>query len=157
MSSMATAGNMPHQPGQPDPAVMMAKMQAVMAQLAPYTYAIALGRFFLSVALVIIGFGLYKQRRWGRSGAIAWGGLALLFLVVELSINAGIIQPRTTAVVQQMFAGLPNADQMTPMMNAMKSMQSGVSVFFGLVFWAPFPIVMLALNARRSAAADFID
>jgi hypothetical protein len=157
MGNMAATGGLPHQPGQPDPAVFMAKMQEMMKQLAPYTYGLLTGRFLFSVALVVIGVGLYKQRRWGRSGAIAWGGLALLFLVAEISINVGIIQPRTTALVQQMFAGLPNADQMAPMMNMMKSMQGGATVFLSLLFYAPFPIVMLALNGRRSAAADFVD
>jgi hypothetical protein len=157
MGNMAAAGNLPHQPGQPDPTVFMAKMQEVMAQMAPYIYGLTLGRFVMSVALIIVGFGLYKQRRWGRSGAIAWGALALLFIVVELSISIGIVQPRTTAVMQQVFAGLPNGDQMAPMMNAMKGMQGGMTVFFNLLFYAPFPIVLLVLNGRRSAAADFVD
>src|SRR5207245_750181 len=112
MGNMATTRGLPHQPGQPDPALLMSKMRDLMAQLAPYTYGLLTGRFLFSVALLIIGLGLYKQRRWGRSGAIAWGALALLFLVAEISINVGIIQPRTTALVQQLFAGMPNADQM---------------------------------------------
>jgi hypothetical protein len=156
MNSMAAAG-MPHAPGQPDLTEMMTKMQALAAQLAPYTYGLLVGRLIFSVALVIIGVGLYKQKRWSRTGAIAWGALALLFMVADLSINVGIVQPRTRAVVEQAFAGMPNADQMAPVMNMMKGMQGGVTVFLGLLLNAPFPIVLLALNGRRSAAADFVD
>jgi hypothetical protein len=157
MASMAASGSLPHKPGQPDPAQFMAHMQTLMKSLAPYTYGLLTGRLLFSIALAVIGYGLYKQQRWGRSGAIGWGALALLFLVAELTINVGIIQPRTMAMMQEMFAGLPNGNQVNPMMNAMKGMQGGMTVLFTLIIYAPFPIILLALCGRRSAAAYFTD
>jgi hypothetical protein len=156
-SMMGAMSALPRAPGQPDPALMMSKMQEVMTQIAPYTYGLLAGKLVFSIALVIVGYGLYKQQRWGRSGAIGWGVLALLFLVVEIVVNVGVIQPKTMAMMQQVFADMPNGAQVNPMMNAMKGMQGGMTVFFSLLFYAPFPIVLLILNGRRSAAADFVD
>lgn len=147
----------PRRPGQPDPSVMMQKMAEVVKEVKPYTTAMTGGKFLFSVALVVIGIGLYKRQRWARSGAIAWGGLALLFLVAEIMVNVGIVQPKMNAAMQQMFAEMPNGEMAAGMMKAMGGAQSGIAVVGGLLFWAPYPIVLLALNVRRSAAGDFID
>jgi hypothetical protein len=148
------AANAPRKPGEPDPTVLFSRMSELMKELAPYTNALLGGKLILSLALIAIGWGLYKRQRWGRSGAIAWGGLALLFLAGELIIQLGVIQPRTDAVMREIYAGMPNG---AAMMQAMGGMRSTMTVIFSLIFYAPYPIILLALCGRRSAAADFVD
>lgn len=151
------AASAPRRAGQPDPAAMMARVSAVVHEVKPYTTALTGGKLLLSIALIIIGVGLYKRQRWARSGAIGWGALALLFLAGEIMVNVGIIQPRMNAAMQEMFAASANGAPAAAMMKAMGGAQSGMAVVGGLLFWAPFPVVLLALCGRRSAAADFVD
>src|SRR4051794_21670333 len=88
MSSMGKlAANAPRRPGQPDPQLMFTKLGEAVKSVAPYTSALLVGKLLFSLALIAIGYGLYKRLRWGRSGAIAWGALALVFLVAELVVT----------------------------------------------------------------------
>jgi hypothetical protein len=136
---------------------MITHITAVVQQVKPYTTALMGGKLLLSVALIIIGVGLYKRQRWARSGAIGWAALALLFLAGEIMVNVGIIQPRMNAAMQEMFASSASGAPAAAIMKAMGGAQSGIAIAGGLLFWAPFPIILLALCGRRSAAADFVD
>jgi hypothetical protein len=157
VNHIAAVGALAQKPGQPDMVQLTARLQPLMAQLAPYTYGLLLARTLFSVALILVGFGLYQRRRWARSGALGWATLALVWLAVDLTINVGIIQPRSMAMVQQVLAELPNSAELLSRMAAMTGKQAGVVIFLHLLVYAPFPMVLLALNGRRSAAADFVD
>jgi hypothetical protein len=158
MSSMGQlAASAPRRPGQPDPAVMFAKLGEAAKSIAPYTMALMAGKLLFSLALIAIGYGLYKRIRWGRSGAIGWGALALLFLVAELMVTVGVIQPRMNAAMQEVFHSMPNGDPGAAMMHAMQGSQGVITVVVNLILYAPFPILLLILCGRRSAAGDFVD
>src|ERR1700761_7895488 len=86
--------NVPQRPGQPDPAQLMAQSAEVMRQMAPYTVALMAGKLLLSVALLGIGIGLYRRRRWGRSSALVWSVLALLYAGIEVIVSISVIMPR---------------------------------------------------------------
>lgn len=149
--------NAPRRPGQPDPAVLFAKIGEVTKSMAVYTNSIAAGKVLFSIALIAIGYGLYKRMRWSRSGAIAWSALALLFLAAELIITIGVIQPRFNGAMQEAFGALPPGDPGAAMMQAMQGSQSAITIVTNLVLYSPFPILLLILCGRRSAAADFVD
>jgi hypothetical protein len=158
MSSMGQmAASAPRKPGQPDPTLLFNKMGEVMKTIQPYTQALMGGKVLFSIALIIIGYGLYKRMRWARTGSLAWSGLALLFLVAELIVTIGVIQPRVNAVMHDFFGSLPHGDPGVAMMQAMQGSQSVITVAVNLVLYAPYPILLLILCGRRSAAADFVD
>jgi hypothetical protein len=158
MSSMGQlAASAPRKPGQPDPSVMLAKTAEAAKAIAPYTVALLIGKLLFSLALIGIGYGLYKRLRWGRSGAIAWGALALIFLVAELIVTIGIVQPHMNAAVQEAFRAMPNGAPGAAMMQAMQGSQGVITVVVNLIFFAPFPVLLLILCGRRSAAGDFVD
>ena len=119
--------------------------------------ALLAGKVVFSIALIIIGYGLYKRLRWSRSGAIAWGALALLFLAAELVVTIGVVQPRMNAAMQEVFRTVPNASPGAAMMQAMQGSQGAITVVVNLLLYAPFPILLLILCGRRSAAGDFVD
>ena len=48
--------------------------------------------------------GCTSGMRWARTGALGWSALALLFLVAELMVTIGIIQPRINGAMQEIFA-----------------------------------------------------
>jgi hypothetical protein len=158
MSSMGQlAASAPRRPGQPDPSVMFAKIGDAVKTVAPYTTALLAGKVLFSIALIAIGYGMYKRRRWARSGAIGWGALALVFLVGELMVTVGIIQPRMAAAMQEVFHSMPNGDPGAAMMQAMQGSQGAITIVVNLILYAPFPILLLILCGRRSATADFVD
>jgi hypothetical protein len=155
--------DLPRQPGAPDPTAvfdgMKNMMQNLMHQLAPYTYAVEGGKILMSIALVVIGYGLYKRLDWGRTGAIGWSVLALLFIVFELVVQLTVVMPRMNAAMQDFYARLPGGlgAQQAAMMNAMSSGPQAVStVVMTILFLAPYPIVLLALCGRPSARNDFV-
>ncbi|HEX8951212.1 MAG TPA: hypothetical protein VF997_10545 [Polyangia bacterium] len=158
MSSMGQlVASAPRKPGQPDPSVMFAKLGEAVKSIAPYTTALLAGKVLFSIALIVIGYGLYKRMRWSRSGAIGWGALALVFLAAELMVTIGVIQPHMNAAMQEVFRSMPNGDPGAAMMQAMQGSQGAITVVMNLVLYAPFPILLLVLCGRRSAAADFVD
>ena len=158
MSSMGQlAASAPRRPGQPDPSVMFAKLGEAVKAIAPYTTALMAGKLLFSLALIAIGYGMYKRMRWARSGAIGWGALALMFLVGELMVTIGVIQPRMNAAMQEVFRSMPNGDPGAAMMQAMQGSQGAITVVVNLVLYAPFPILLLILCGRRSATGDFVD
>jgi hypothetical protein len=147
----------PRRPGDPDPSVMMARAQAVTHELAPYTNALLGAMVLFSVVLIVIGVGLYKRKPWARSAALGWSALALVYLVGEIIVQLGVIQPRMQAMMKDMFASMPNGAPAASMMQAMGGAQGAIVVVTSLVLYAPFPILLLILCGRRSAAADFVD
>jgi hypothetical protein len=146
----------PRAPGQPDPTVAMERGQALAKQLAPYTMSLMAAMVVFSLVLILIGVGLSKRRSAARSAALGWSVLALVYLVADAIVHFTIILPRTRAMMTEMFASMPNGDKVAPMMQAVGGAQSGVVVLTNL-FMAAFPIVLLILLGRRSAAADFVD
>ena len=158
MSGMGQlAANAPRRPGQPDPTLLFNKLGEAMKSVMPYTTALMAGKVLFSIALIAIGYGLYKRMRWSRTGAIGWGALALVFLVAELIVTISVIQPRVNAAMQEVFRGMPAGDAGAAMMQAMQGSQSAVTIVVNLVLYSPFPILLLILCGRRSAAADFVD
>ncbi|HEY2745305.1 MAG TPA: hypothetical protein VGL86_11800, partial [Polyangia bacterium] len=136
MSSMGQmAASAPRRPGQPDPTLMFNKLGEVMKSVMPYTSALMAGKLLFSIALIAIGYGLYKRTRWSRSGAIGWGALALVFLVAELMVTIGVIQPRVNAAMQEVFRAMPSGDPGAAMMQAMQGSQSAVTVVVNLVLY----------------------
>ncbi len=155
-SFAAALANGPREPGAPDPAVVMTKVEEIQKQLAPYTMTLLAAMVVFSVALIVIGVGLYKRRAWARSAALGWSVLGLLYLAADTIVQLTILLPRTQAAMREMFASMPDAAKTGPIMQVVGGAQSGVVVLMALVL-AVFPVLLLILLGRRSAAADFID
>ncbi len=155
--TVATAmSSTPRAPGQPDPTVMMDRAQALAKQLMPYTTALMAAMVVFSVALILIGVGLYKRKSAARSAALGWSALALVYLAADAIVHFTVILPRTHAMMNEVFAAMPNADKAAPMMQVVGGAQNGI-VGLQEIGLAVFPILLLILLGRRSAAADFVD
>jgi hypothetical protein len=152
----AAMSSAPRRPGQPDMSVMMERSQTMAKQLMPYTASLMAGMVVFSLVLIFIGVGLYKRKAWARSAAIGWSALGLLYLAVDTVVHMTIILPRTQAMMQEMFASMPNADKVAPMMGAVGGAQTGV-ILAQELFLAAWPVVLLILLGRRSATSDFVD
>jgi hypothetical protein len=141
----------PHKPGMPDPAQMMEGMVRALDKLKPYQYVMSGGFLLLSLACIGVGYGLWKRQAWSRQAAVLWSIAALAFIPIQLYLQVGVILPMTNQIVLESFrsSGLP-----TGMMEAMTGMQGAMTVVSGILFWAPYPIILAILMGRSSAKND---
>src|SRR5438045_453296 len=75
---------LPHRPGQPDPAELMRRLAAETEKLQPILYTESGGMIALSLVLVVVGLGLYRRQAWSRRAALIWAGAAIAFLPVRI-------------------------------------------------------------------------
>lgn len=138
-------------PQSPLQTAQMEAAEAVLKAQNPYTQASAAVYVVMSVALIVIGIGLYKRRPWARRGAIGWAALALVELVGNGVFSFVWFQPHLREVQRAVYAahGLAMPFGTSPAF-------TGGTVLFSLFIYAAFPTVLLALLGRPSAAADFV-
>jgi hypothetical protein len=149
----AAVAAQPHKAGAPDPAAMIASMTEVVQRLKPYTLAVSGGLLLFSLALAAIGFGLYRRQAWSRPAVLLWSVAALLFLPFQIYVQVGIVMP---AMHEAMVQAFTNARMPTELVTTMLGAQKAITIFGQLAFYAPFPIVLLALMGRGSARNDLL-
>jgi hypothetical protein len=155
MGSMEKAfSEMPRQPGDPDVGTLMAQSAKLAEELKLYTYLTGFGMVAFSIALIIVGYLLYKRRAQSRKLTIAWAIAALIYLPIQIWVQVMIILPRTQAVTEQMVKGMNKAA--VELAQGMASWQSIGTVIYQLTFYAPFPILLLWLIGRQSAKNDLL-
>jgi hypothetical protein len=155
MGSMGKAfQGLPHQAGQPDLGDAFAKLGKLTEELKVYTYLTGFGMFAFSIALIVIGWMLYKRRVQSRMLSVVWAAAALAYLPVMIWVQVKIIQPRTAEVTRQMMAGMDAAA--SGIMQGMESVQGTMTVIFYLAFYVPFPLILLLLMGRSSAKNDLV-
>lgn len=145
---------LPKREGQPDMGQVFDRLAKLTDELKVYTYLANLLMVAFSIALIIVGWMLYKRRMQARSLSVTWAIAALLSLPVQLYIHVMIIQPRTLEVTRQMFEGMPKAS--SSFMGAFAGVQGAATVIFYIVFYSPFPILLLWLMGRESAKNDLV-
>jgi predicted neutral ceramidase superfamily lipid hydrolase len=155
MGGMGKAfSGLPKQEGQPDVGQMFDRLAKLTEDLKVYTYLAGFAMVVLSVALIIVGWLLYKRRMQARRLSVAWAIAALAYLPVQLYIQVGIIQPKTMEVTRQMLEGMPDAS--SSFMSSFAGVQGVVTVIAYLAFYSPFPILLLWLMGRESAKNDLV-
>jgi hypothetical protein len=104
-----------------------------------------IGLFVWSLALVVIGWGLYRRSPWARRASIVWSALALAYVVVRVIAHFAVFLPHAEALLQAYPTEL-----------ARHRVSETVAMGLLLVFNAPYPVVLLRLMARRSAQNDLL-
>ncbi|MBS1121994.1 MAG: hypothetical protein H6Q90_4222 [Deltaproteobacteria bacterium] len=89
----------------------------------------------MSAALVYLGVGQRRYLRSAASASVKWGLVALVYLVAILIVQCVVVLPALDRFMEAISHGM-NAQ--LPMGGIMK-----ISVFFGLAFYAPFPIILM--------------
>jgi hypothetical protein len=145
---------LPKQEGQPDMGQVFERLGKLTEELKVYTYLTNFAMVAFSIALFIVGWLLYKRRMQARRLSVAWAIGALAYLPVQLYIQVKIIQPRTVEITQQMLEGMPNAS--SSFMQSFGAVQGVLTVVFYLLFYTPFPILLLWLMGRESAKNDLV-
>src|SRR5262245_41104260 len=153
MGGMGKAfSEMPRKEGQPDVGDAFAKLATLTEDLKLYTYLTGFAMLALAITLIIVGYLLYRRRAPARPLAIASAIAALVYLPVQIWVQVKIVLPRTQVITEQMLKGMDSAA--SGMMQSVQSVQ-GIGTIIGyLVFYTPFPILLLWLIGRSSAKND---
>lgn len=115
----------------------------------PLMVAMGVPFVVMSIALTVVGVGLYRRRAWGRAGAVAWAWLALLVLVGIIVANVVWLHPEMTRLSAEIYA---KHHVQAPVSSEATQLLGTVGTF---CFYAPFPLVLLALLAPKRNAALF--
>ena len=106
----------------------------------------------MSIWLLIVGIGQLRYRAWAQKQSVAWGGLALACVGAMVAINVLMIGP----AYKEMFEAMAHMPEMMKHGGAAPKMPAGMGSLLGgsmslmtVVFYAPYPILMLALFSRE--------
>ena len=127
-----------------------------------FTYVnLAIG-LILHIMLIVSGIGLIRFTPWGRSLAVAWGGLQLLALVVMTTASLMIVQPINKAATEKQIAKFEEAAKnkgansveasQAQMMKMMVPLQLPMIVG-GAVVGMIYPVIVLILLNTAGARA----
>ena len=142
--------SLPVRPGMRDPSVDLGAAVAIFDSQAGYMRFSAMVMTLMSIALIVVGVGLLKRRVWGRKAAIGWSVLGLLVLAAQCTAFFAWLQPLSDQVRNNYYL----AHNTTPPPN-LSAAATGTTAVIVWLFYASFPVVLLALLGRRSAAEDF--
>ena len=77
-----------------------------------------------------------------------------MYLPIQVWVQVKIILPRTQEITQQMLKGMDSTS--AGFAQGFAGVQSVGTVVFYLLFYAPFPILLLWLIGRESAKNDLL-
>jgi hypothetical protein len=150
MGPLATFGHaVPAMPGQPNPGVMFERLTQIMKEMAPWMAGLAGAKGLLSVVLMIIGWGLIKRAPNARRAALLWVAAAFAYIVAESLFQVLVYLPRFKEIIEPLST--------MPFQQQMNQMAEKSGWILAAVFNAIYPLVLLALLGRPSAARDFDD
>jgi hypothetical protein len=155
IASMGKAmSNLPHKEGEPNLAQSFDRLARLTDELKVYAHLQAGAMLVLSIALLIVGSLLYKRRAQARALAVAWAIAALVYLPVQMVLQLKIIQPRTMEITQQLLASADPAS--AGFARSFAGMQGVLTVVVYVLFYAPFPLLLLWLIGRPSTKNDLL-
>ena len=155
MGSMGKAfSELPRREGDPDVGDTFAQLGKLTEELKLYTYLTGFAMLAFALTLIIVGYLLYKRRAQARPFAVAWAAAALAYLPVQLWVQVKVVLPRTAEITKQMLKGMDPAA--SGFAQGFAGMQSIGTIIFYVVFYTPFPILMLWLIGRQSAKNDLL-
>ncbi|MBK9031087.1 MAG: hypothetical protein IPL61_07090 [Myxococcales bacterium] len=118
-----------------------------MADIHSASMAMSAAMLVMSVALIYIGTGQRSYQRWAVRASVWWGVAALVYLGVQMIVQFTVILP----AMDRLLDAISNSRIRGSMGAIMK-----VSVFSGILFYAPFPIVLIS-SFRKQVNVDAMD
>jgi hypothetical protein len=103
----------------------------------------------MSIALTIIGVGLWRHRDTARKAMLVWSTLALLLTAGLIATEKFVIQPRSAPLQEAALAqsGMKIRPEDAPAMRRARGVISQVAIWNHLI-WAVYPAVALILLPR---------
>ncbi|MBI5478642.1 MAG: hypothetical protein HY906_07305, partial [Deltaproteobacteria bacterium] len=102
----------------------------------------------LSIALIIVGVGVWRHRETARKAMLIWAALALAVIAGRMAVQGFVMQPRAAKYQQELLE--QQGQKPGPETEQILRMGRAWAVFGDLIIWAPYPVVSLLLLTRRS-------
>lgn len=111
-----------------------AAMASYMAKLQPLSTVITIVMGLMSVALILIGTGQLRYRRWATSASVQWAIVGLAVLIGQVIWQVLVVGPALETYLDDLGIG-----------RAAREMGFGKAMaLVALAFYAPYPIVLIA-------------
>jgi hypothetical protein len=115
---------------------------------ATHTVSMLQGAVFLilSIALIVIGTGQLGYKAWARRASVTWSVIAFVVLAGAFFVYLLVTGPATARMMDTMrqdMGGVPN----------MGGFIGGAASVLMLVFYAPYPIILLVSATRPATIA----
>jgi hypothetical protein len=111
--------------------------------------------FLMSVLLLAIGIGQLRYRAWARRWSVYWAVAGLACVVLLVAISMLIVSP----AYADLLDGLsrikpPNGEAPMPQMGALSGFVGGVFAIMAVIFYTPYPALMLLFFTREHVRAS---
>lgn len=106
----------------------------------------------MSIALLVIGIGQVKYRKWAAQASVAWGAAALVVLVILAVVQFTMVAPAMQQLFDDLAASEPEAAQFAEFGSMM-----GVMGIFRLALYLPYPILMIVFFRKRPVVEAMVN
>jgi hypothetical protein len=93
--------------------------------------ASSIGLMVMSAALIVLGVGQRRYRRWARIGSLIWAGLGLGLIATAIAYSYAVVQPAWEAILDGALTGDP------------EGRSADWTSVLKYVLFIPYPIVMI--------------
>jgi hypothetical protein len=136
-----------------------AEVSAVMGPMAKVYQGIGLQSailFVMSALLLAIGIGQLRYRAWAGRWSVYWGAAGLACVVLLVVISLLIISPGYGEMFEAMSRMKPQGDGQAalPAMSGLSSVFGGTFAVLSVIFYAPYPAMMLLFFTREHVRAS---
>jgi len=107
----------------------------------------------LSSLLLAIGVGQLRYRAWACRWSVYWGGLALVAVAGMVAVSMLLIGPAYQKMIETMAHAAPSGAIPMGMAGGMSKLMGGSSSIITVIFYAPYPILMLIFFTRETVKA----
>jgi hypothetical protein len=101
----------------------------------------------MSLALIVIGIGVWRHREIARKAMLVWSVLALLVVGGRVATEALVLQPQAVKHQRALLEPRENAPA-GPSTEHLIRVGQTVSLGATVIIWAPFPLLALVLLTR---------
>jgi hypothetical protein len=134
-----------------------ADMSAVMHPLAKVYQGVALQSlilFVMSALLLAIGIGQIRYRAWACRWSVYWGGAALACVAGLVAISMLVIAPAYGELFDAAARAKPGGEGMPGGMSGISNLFGGTFAVLYVVFYTPYPALMLLFFTRDRVRAS---
>jgi hypothetical protein len=132
-------------------------MKVALSYMSTIYTAIGIQGLILTVMsslLLAIGIGQVRYRRWAGAWSVTWGGLALVALCGMVAISFLMIGPAYQKMFDAIARGTPSGTIPTAFSGSMANIFGGTSGVMTVLFYAPYPILLLIFFTREHVRAS---
>jgi hypothetical protein len=134
-----------------------AQMREALSYMSTIYMAIGIQGLILTVMsslLLAIGIGQLRYRRWAGAWSVYWAGLALVALAGMVALSFLLIGPAYQKMFDAIARGAPSGAIPTAFSGSMANIFGGTSGVMTVLFYAPYPILLLIFFTREHVRAS---